>query len=250
MDVFASVSSGLSHDLVAEITVHSKDHSELVAVAFDRLTSGVTRASVRGELDGLARDLPVSDIGFSHVRQSLPKSGEREVRGFLSVSPQGTFDVLYNPYVPEVHAWLRSRLEEAPESATVETGEFTAAGEVGNSVIRHSVSFDEDLPDYVMLTYHVDEAVSTGPATTRTEHERLLGTLRWACDQYNVVFGHVSYSNSGGGTEHERFLRGWARVPSRNTPLWRERLRGYSWLTVRGSSASRHRRPDSLPHTW
>ncbi|WP_329194116.1 hypothetical protein [Streptomyces sp. NBC_01435] len=132
----------------------------------------------------------------------------------------------------EALPWLKSHLVERPESVDVKIGKFARDGEISNSVIRLSASFGEELSNYVKLVYQVDEAVLVNPDTARNEHSRLLATVRWACGRYNVVFGHFSYAHSGGRTELESYLRGPVRVPSRNTPNWRERLRGYSWLTV------------------
>lgn len=232
MDVFASVNSGLSHGLVAELTVYEEEQEALTAAAFGWLTEGVAQAAVQGELDGLPQGIPVSKSGFLHVRESVPRKRKEGWWGYASVSPEGMFDVLYNPYVEEALPWLRSHIDKRPESADVEIGEFDECGEIGNPRIRLSVSFDEELPYYVKLTYRVDETVLVDPATTQTEHTRLLAAVSWACHRYNVVFGHFSFAHSGGSTELERYLRGPARVPTRNTPLWRSRLRGYSWLMV------------------
>ncbi|MEV6163756.1 hypothetical protein AB0L71_17805 [Streptomyces sp. NPDC052052] len=232
MDVFEAVNAGISHGLVAELTVHEKEWEALTIAACGWLTEGVASAAVQGELGGLPRDVPVSRSGYSQVWESVPRQRKEVWWGYVSVSPQGTFDVLYNPYVEEVLPWLRSHIDKRPESADVQIGTFAEGGEIGNSSIQLSVSFDEELPDYVKLTYRLDEAVLVDPSTTQTEHTRLLAAVSWACHRYNVVFGHFSYEHSVGATELERCLRGPERVPGRNTPLWRSRLRGYSWLMV------------------
>ncbi|MGQ4418214.1 hypothetical protein ACN6LA_004801 [Streptomyces sp. SAS_269] len=232
MDAFVSNNSSMSHGLVAELTVYAEESSDLVSAALGWLTDGVAQAATHDELEHLAQGPAVSGAGYSHVRQCLKDSTPGNTWGLVSVSPQGSLDVLYNPYSSEVVPWLRSRIEDSPESAAVEIGKFSAAGEAGNPIIRLSVSFDEELPNYAKLLCHVDEAMLTDPATARDEHMRLQTLVRWACMRYNVVFGHFSYDRSGGATELERYLRGPARVPSRNTPQWRERLRGYSWLMV------------------
>lgn len=232
MDAFSLVNSGLSHDLVMELTIYDEDDDGLSTVAFDWLTEGVAKAAIGGELSRLQDGLRVSVDGLLRVRDSIPKQRGGGLWGSISVSPLGTFDVLYNPYVEEALPWLKSRLVEKPESADVKIGKFAGDGEISNSVIRLSASFDEELPNYVKLVYQVDEAVLADSDTARNEHSRLLSTVRWACGRYNVVFGHFSYAHSGGRTELESYLRGPVRVPSRNTPNWREQLRGYSWLTV------------------
>ncbi|MEV6147665.1 hypothetical protein [Streptomyces sp. NPDC051992] len=232
MDAFSLVNSGLSHDLVMELTIYDEDDDGLSAVAFDWLTEGVAKAAIGGELGRLQDGLRVSVDGLLRMRDSIPMQRGVGLWGSISVSPLGTFDVLYNPYVEEARPWLKSRLVEKPESADVKIGKFAGDGEISNSVIRLSASFDEELPNYVKLVYQVDEAVLANSDTARNEHSRLLSTVRWACGRYNVVFGHFSYAHSDGRTELESYLRGPVRVPSRNTPNWRERLRGYSWLTV------------------
>lgn len=232
MDAFVSVNSGLSHDLVMELTIYDENVDRLSAVAFGWLTEGVAESAIGGELGRLQQGLRVSATGFSRAQDSIPLRRKGGLWGSVSVSPRGTFDVLYNPYVKEALPWLMSRIAEKPESADVEIGKFTRDGEISNSVIRLSVSFDEELPNYVKLVYHIDETVLVNSDTAQAAHSRLLTVVNWACSRYNVVFGHFSYAHSGGRTELESYLRGPARVPSRNTPNWRERLRGYSWLTV------------------
>jgi hypothetical protein len=172
MGVFSSVNAGLSHGLVAELTVHEEEQEALTAAAFGWLTEGVAQAAVQGEVDGLPQRIPVSKSGFSHVRESVTRKRKEWWWGYASVSPQGVFDVLYNPYVEEALPWLRSHIDKRPESADVEIGEFAEGGEIGNPRIRLSVSFDEELPDYVKLTYSVDEAMLVDPATTQIEQQK------------------------------------------------------------------------------
>ncbi|MGW7287928.1 hypothetical protein ACWGH4_20845 [Streptomyces sp. NPDC054847] len=223
------MNANISHGLVAELTVHSPEKQSLAGVAFDWIVLGVVEADLEGNLSILDQETPSSVNGFSRMRDALPSAEEAFGWGVVSVAPQGTFDVLYNPFVAAAYPWLRGALQDAPESAEVKIGRFDG-GETARSAIRLSVSFDENLPDYVKLSYHVDEAVLIDPARTETEHLRLLRVVDWACHRFNVVFGHFSYAHTGGATEVERYLRGPSRVPTRNTPLWRSKLRGYSWL--------------------
>ncbi|MFI8182138.1 hypothetical protein ACIF70_16680 [Actinacidiphila glaucinigra] len=215
-----------------ELTIYNEKREGLAAAAFSWLTEGIGKSADNGELRKLQQGLRVSKIGFSRMRDSLPARHRQGFWGSLSVSPRGTFDVVYNPYVRDALPWLMRCLNETPESASAQIGEFTEGGDVGNSTIRLSASFDDSLPSYVKLAYHIDEALLTNPATAHAEHARLFTTINWACQRFNVVFGHFSYAHSGGRTELERYLRGPARVPEHNTPHWRERLRGYSWLMV------------------
>lgn len=153
--------------------------------------------------------------------------------GYVHVSPEGNFDVLYNPYVEDALPWLKCQISDRPESASVKIGRFVEKGEVGDSDIRFSVAFHEELADYVMLNLDVDAAALIDPETTDAEHARLLAVVRWACNRYNVVFGHVAYQRGGAvTTELENQLRGPVSDPVENTPQWQTRLRGYSWLMV------------------
>lgn len=113
----------------------------------------------------------------------------------------------------------------------MESDEF-AGGEIGDSDISVSVTFEEELPEYVKLVVNLDETELLDLETARSVQDRLLESVRWACEQHNVVFGHVSYKHAQGMTELERFIRGEAGDPIANTPRWRSQLRGYSWLMV------------------
>ncbi|GGT61036.1 hypothetical protein [Streptomyces purpureus] len=229
MDVFSSINSGLSHGLVAEFTVYGEEGGYLEAAAFAWLTEGF-RASVAIEGEGDPPSDLLSAAGFRPRGKGASPGGGGALWGRLTVSPAGTFEVLSKPYSQKFLPWLERCIDGRPESVIAEIGEFSERGEVGNSDLRFSVSFDEELPSYVKLRYHVDDAMLTGPETARVEHARLLAASNWVCSKYDVVFGHLSYDHAGGATELERYLRGPARVPTLNTPRWRECLRGYSWL--------------------
>ncbi len=140
--------------------------------------------------------------------------------------------MLYNPYTADALPWLDQHLSEQPESAGVKIGRFSEEGEIGNADMSFTVVFEEDVPDQVKLGLHVDTAALVGQATTVAEHDRLLAVGRWACERYDVVFGHVSYRRSGGATELESRLRGRPSDPVSNAPQWHTVLRGYSWLMV------------------
>ncbi|MFI8917325.1 hypothetical protein ACIGW4_37760 [Streptomyces sp. NPDC053513] len=231
MDAFSLSNSGMSHDLVAEITVYGEDQEELTSVALDWLTRGVAEAISVGGVGNPPKGLPVSDVGFNSIAKAV-NARKGGWWGCFSASPRDTFDVLYNPYVSESIHWVDRAIRARPESMAVKIGEFMEGGEIGNSAIRFSVSFDEDLASYVKLTYFIDEALLSASSTTQIEHTRLLASVSWACRRYNVVFSHFSYAHTGGATELERYFRGPSGIPSRNTPQWRDRLRGYSWLMV------------------
>ncbi|MGW6420302.1 hypothetical protein [Streptomyces sp. NPDC055055] len=228
MDVFASMNAGLSHGLCVELTVHEPDNGRRADIALQWLTEGVSTADTEGLLPALPQAPSVSATGSKKVPSTAGRPG---VFGFLDVSPADTFDVLYNPYTAAALPWLRDHLARAPESAGARIGTIGPDGRETRR-ISLSVTFDEDLPDYVKLVCTLDEAELTHPATTAAAHARLLALVRWAGHRFDVVFGHTSYAHTGGATEQERYTRGPGRVPSVNTPLWRTRLRGYSWLAV------------------
>ncbi|MEV6357264.1 hypothetical protein [Streptomyces hydrogenans] len=132
----------------------------------------------------------------------------------------------------EANSWAADIIKDRPESLIVKVGKFSKDGQVGDSSIRFVVSFDEDLPNYVKLAYCVGDDLLCAQSHSSVEHARLFAAVDWACRSANIVFGHFSYVHTGGATELEAYLRGPAGVPSSNTPKWRERLRGYSWLMV------------------
>lgn len=232
MGALHSVDFDVSHGLFVELTVHAEQQEKLREAAFGWLTGGVREYDRQGAVDALPENVKFSPKGFSRVVDSVPRKNRKGLWGYVQVSPQGTFDVLYNPYTADTLPWLDRHLSEQPESAGVKIGRFAENGEVGNSDLSFTVVFEEELPDFVKLGLHVDTAALVAPGTTAAEHERLLAVVRWACDRYDVVFGHVSYRRSGGATELESRLRGRPSDPVSNAPQWRTLLRGYSWLMV------------------
>jgi hypothetical protein len=152
--------------------------------------------------------------------------------GCVAVAPQDTFEVRYNPYSPEVLPWLRRAVDDRAESVSVTSGLFTPDGQIGNPDVSVAVVFDEELPAYVKLVVHLDERELLDLVSASAAQDGLLRCIRWACDRFEVVIGHVSYRHACGETELERFLKGYDGDPTTNTPKWRSRLRGYSWLMV------------------
>ncbi|MFB7248402.1 DUF3396 domain-containing protein [Streptomyces populi] len=215
-----------------ELTIHAEEPEQLRSAALGWLTDSVREYGRQETIDALPQNVKVSAKGFTRIVQSVPGKNRKGLWGYVHVSPQGTFDVLYNPYTPATLPWLDQHLTEQPESAGVTIGRFSEKGEVGNSDISFTVVFEEDLPDQVKLGFHLDTTALVAPGTTAAEHERLLAVVRRACNRYNVVFGHVSYRRSGGVTEWESRLRGRPGDPVSNALQWRILLRGYSWLMV------------------
>ncbi|MFF5638709.1 hypothetical protein [Streptomyces sp. NPDC012825] len=231
MDVLDSLNSGLSYDLVLELTVHGENQEDLTKFALGWLTHGIDAAISVGGVGVPSEGLPVSATGFKSASRAV-KARSGKWWGHYSVAPRDSFEVLYNPLVCEVIPWVTDMVRARPESLEAKIGEFSGSGEIGNSAIRLSLSFDEDLPSYVKLSYYISDDSLYTPDRSQREHARLLAAANWACRNTNVVFGHFSYVHTEGATELERCLRGPARVPSWNTPKWRKYLRGYSWLMV------------------
>ncbi|MBT2439162.1 hypothetical protein J7E93_03295 [Streptomyces sp. ISL-36] len=231
MDAFASMNEGLSYNLCVELTVHEPNDSRRADIAFQWLTEGVSAADAEGLIPALPENPRLSEAGYKNVPASAV-ARRTGVFGFLEVSPADTFGVLYNPYATGALPWLRKQLDRFPESAGARIGTIDPGDGQETRRISLSVTFDEDLPEYVKLVYVVDEAELAAQETSAAAHARLLATIGWAAHRFDVVFGHASYEHAGGATEQEHYTRGPGRVPSINTPLWRSRVRGYSWLTI------------------
>ncbi|MEU6381900.1 hypothetical protein [Streptomyces sp. NPDC046909] len=230
MDILETLNANLSHGLTVELTVYDTSPAQLSSCAYAWLTDGV-RQFAGSDIVQTAGQVRISSKGFSRV-PTLKPHGESNRWSYVSVAPQGTFSVLYNPYAPDSLPWLRRIIDDRPESVSVESGEFTHNGEIGDADVWVSVTFEAELPEYAKLVLYVDEKELVGPETARSTQGRLLQTVQWACNRYNVVFGHVSYRHAQGMTELERFLRFEPSDPILNTPQWRSKLRGYSWLMV------------------
>ncbi|RZB17239.1 hypothetical protein StrepF001_21000 [Streptomyces sp. F001] len=230
MDILDAINANLSHALVMELTVFDTEFAGLHDCAFRWLTEGVREYAGVDILQSAGR-YRISTEGLSRV-PALKPHGDSNRWSYVSVAPRDTFEVRYNPYSPQVFPWLKMAIDDRAESITVESGEFTSEGEIGDPDVWISATFDEDLPEYVKLVVHMDEAELLDPGRASDAQDRLLRSARWVCDRYNVVYGHVSYRHACEMTELERFLRGEAGDPTVNTPRWRSELRGYSWLMV------------------
>ncbi|MEU5094894.1 hypothetical protein [Streptomyces sp. NPDC020996] len=230
MDLLETLNANLSHGLTVELTVYDTDLDRQSTCAYQWLTDGVRQ--IGGERVLLsAGQGRISSKGFTSVPAMRPR-GDFSRWSYVWVAPQDTLDVLYNPYTSDVLPWIRRVIEDRPESISVESGKFVELGEIGDTDIFASVVFEEELPEYVKLLVYPDEADLLAAETAQRVQDRLVQSVRWACERYNVVFGHVSYRHALGMTELERFLRGEDGSPISNTPRWRSQLRGYSWLMV------------------
>lgn len=212
--------------------MHAEEPEALRDAAFGWLTDGIREYDKQADLRMMPEDVEVSVEGFSRAVDAVPWRSRGGPWGRVHVSPQGSFDVLYNPYTADALPWLERHLSEQPESASVRIGHVAESGAVEAPDTSFCVSFEEEVPGYVKLGFHVGVPALVAPFTTIAEHEGLLAAVRWACDRYNMVFGHVSYRRSGGATELEGQLRGRPSDPVLNMPYWRTLLRGYSWLMV------------------
>ncbi|MFE1958793.1 hypothetical protein [Streptomyces sp. NPDC059479] len=230
MGIIHSLNAGLSHELAIELTVFDTDRAKLSECAVQWLTEGVQELAGSDILGAVGR-YRTSGKGYMRVPAMSPCGGSGRW-GYVAAAPQDTFEVRYNPYTPDVLPWLRKVVDERAESVSVTSGVFTRDGDIGNSDVWVSAVFGEELPDYVKLLVYLDEQRLLAPENAPTVQDALLRSVQWACDRYNVVFGHVSYRHAGEMTELERFLKGYDGDPTANTPRWRSRLRGYSWLMV------------------
>ncbi len=225
-----SINANISHGLVIELTVFDADQAQLSECAVQWLTEGV-RELTGSDVLGAVGPYRISSKGFARFPAMSPRSGSNRW-GCVTAAPQDSFEVRYNPYTQDVLPWLRQVVDDRAESVSVTSGVFTQDGEIGNPDVSVSAVFDEELPEYVKLVVHLDERELLDPESAPAVQDGLLRSVRWACDRYDVVFGHVSYRHAVGETELERFLRGYDGDPTTNTPRWRSHLRGYSWLMV------------------
>ncbi|MFF8318560.1 hypothetical protein ACF06V_15490 [Streptomyces bobili] len=230
MEILHALNASLSHGLVVELTAFDPDQNRLSECAVQWLTQGVRELAGRDVLGEVGR-YRVSETGTTRFPSMSPRTGSNRW-GCVAAAPPGSFEVRYNPYTPDVLPWLRQVVDDRAESVSVTSGVFTQDGDIGNSDVSLSATFDEELPEYVKLVVELDERelLALGGATPL--QDGLLRSVRWACDRYDVVFGHVSYNHACEETEVEYFLKGSASDPTANTPRWRSHLRGYSWLMV------------------
>ncbi|MFG2128091.1 hypothetical protein ACGFNV_09850 [Streptomyces sp. NPDC048751] len=230
MDIISSLNANLSHALVIELTVFDTDQVRLSECAAQWLTDGVREFAGRDILREVGR-YRISKKG-SLSYPALSRRGGANRWGCVAVAPQDTLEVRYNPYTLDVLPWLRQAIVDRAESISVTSGVFRQDGEIGESDLDLAAKFDDDLPEYVKLIVEMDEQDLRAPKGASAVQDNLLRTVRWACDRYNVVFGHVSYRHACEETELEYFLRGSDGDPTANTPHWKSHLRGYSWLMV------------------
>jgi hypothetical protein len=130
-------------------------------------------------------------------------------------------------------AWLRDELADLPKKATVVMGRLDDEGNLGNEVFHASAWPLLDTPGWLVLDAQVLAAGQfTDPDTGRAEQRRWLGALRQAADRLNPSFGQIDYWRDKGKTALERCSTGLARKSQLAIPQTRQRLRGYSWLTI------------------
>ncbi|MFD8354656.1 hypothetical protein ACFV1X_37765 [Streptomyces coelicoflavus] len=230
MDTLHVLNDGVTHEMAVELTVFDSDQARLSECAVQWLTEGVRQFAGTDVLQE-ASPYRVSAKGYSDVPALRPR-GEAKRWAYATAAPNDSFDVLYNPYVPDALPWLMRSIDDRAESITVVSGLFADKGEIGNSDVSAAVGFEEENPSYGKLILTLSEAALHDPERAATVERSILRSVQWACNRYNVVFGHFSYRHACGETELEKFLRGDASDPAANTPKWRFRLRGYSWLMV------------------
>ncbi|MEU9642520.1 hypothetical protein [Streptomyces sp. NPDC048188] len=230
MEYVHALNDGLPHAMAVELTVFEPDQARLSDCAVQWLTEGV-RQFAGSDIGREASPHRVSTAGYTGVPALRPQSAAKRW-AFTTAAPNDSFDVLYNPYVPDVLPWLMRSIDDRAESITVESGLFTDKGEIGDSDVSVAAAFEEENPSCAKLTVKLSEAALRDPGRAATVESSILRSVRWACHRFNVVFGHLSYRRACGETELENALRGDAGDPAVNTANWRVRLRGYSWLMV------------------
>jgi hypothetical protein len=200
MDFSHELDEGLSHSLCAELTVWSDSFSSLAESASSWLGEAVMESA-----NGI---------------------------GNLCVSPMSEVSVQLRPYSEESMEWVAREIEKRPASVSVEVGKVAHGEVVTSSPVVLTAKFDERLTEYVKLVYEVSDADLLSDGTGKLAQNSMLRSIQNICATHNVVFAHFSYANFGGRTSLERHIRGRTGSPTFNTPLWRDSLRGYSWIMV------------------
>jgi hypothetical protein len=201
---------------------------------FDTLTQALTPAE-RAELTGLpaaTRLNPLSDG---------PQGKPGEVYGLIEVdrSVGGGYPTTQRRHLSdEGRAWLRAELADLPKKVTVSIGRIDEQGCLGHQMLYASAWPLRDTPGWLVLDARVpdyefnDPDPDPDPDSGLAAQRRWLGAVRQAADRLNPSFGQIEYWRDKGRTALERWSTGSARDAQLGIPLTRERLRGYSWLTI------------------
>jgi hypothetical protein len=133
-------------------------------------------------------------------------------------------------------AWLQQELADFPSRVKVSVGNLDETGQRSGDVFSTSVSQVEYSPGWLKLSATLPSSRFLDPESGPALQRRWLDGLRPLADQLNPGFGQFSYYSPIGKTALE-----WAaprsapveeRDPDYTIGKCRDRLRGYSWLTI------------------
>ncbi|BCY07077.1 hypothetical protein [Actinoplanes sp. L3-i22] len=137
--------------------------------------------------------------------------------------------------------WLRAELTDLPNwKVTVRIGRFDEDGFLGDRILsagawpmrQAALILDGEPPGWLVLDADVPADRFTDPDSGPAEQQRWLAAIRQAADRLNPGFGQVDYWRDKGRTALERWSGRENRDPKQSILRTRERLRGYSWLTI------------------
>ncbi|MFB9235647.1 hypothetical protein ACFFWC_08850, partial [Plantactinospora siamensis] len=133
-------------------------------------------------------------------------------------------------------AWLRKELVgDFPARVDVEVGNLDETGQRSGDRFSASIRSVEYSPGWLTLSATLPVSRFTGSGGSLIQR-RWLAAVRTLADDLNPGFGQISYYLSDGSTAFEHAAprsRHWQeRDPEYNIGASRQRLRGYSWLTI------------------
>jgi hypothetical protein len=173
-------------------------------------------------------DMPQGEPGalYGFVEVAQPPTDIRRTRERRNLSTDGW-------------AWLRAELNDIPYNApmTIQIGRISPGGVLGGIILKAGLLRLEKSPDWLVLDAAVPAQSFLDPSTGAMKQRRWLKALRRAADQLNPGFGHIEYWRGRERTALERYSTAPGtpvnqRKPPLSIRLNRQRLRGYSWLTI------------------
>jgi hypothetical protein len=197
-------------------------------VWFDTLTEALTPAE-RAELAGLPAATRLNPLAEG------PQGEPGELFGLIEVdrSIGGGYPITQRRHLSdEGLEWLRGELADMPKEVTVWIGRFTENGFLGGRFMYAQARPLRNTSGWLVLDAEVPTDDFTDPGCGRAEQQRWLRAIRPAADRLNPGYGQIDYWRDKGNTALERCSTGLARNAQLAIPQTRERLRGYSWLTI------------------
>lgn len=133
-------------------------------------------------------------------------------------------------------AWLRAELARMPARAFIQIGRLSREGLPVGEALKARAEPVSTSPGWLVLDVLMPVDRFTDPATGGEQQRLWLGALREIADVLNPGFGHIDYWRGKGQTALERYsgpdLPVDQRRPQLSVAFNRQRLRGYSWLTI------------------